>query len=330
MGWIPRRVSALTFHVTPHVLGLRPRGSTERSEEKGAQIIFIFTRNMPEKPVRSPRNLSGSRSFQASQSMFASGPSNSRPFLNMLNPMSRQHQGYSQANQSLLEEEEENRNSGEEEETSRDLETGQSRSTIFQSTVTLDKSRSKGKRKVSWDAGSAEMNVLRPNIHQEDKIHEPESSDDEVPQSFMIEAASHKPAPSRAKAEDESGGGGRRQPLHSVTGRKHPPILPTTTGQELPPSVSIPPRPSEVGDDADTSRNVVSGVEFHEPQFYYNRRSKPMRGLDEYEKALWNWVNVYNLDAFLQEVYYYYEGKGIYSIALSRGLNLLLVFIFLY
>jgi autophagy-related protein 9 len=48
-----------------------------------------------------------------------------------------------------------------------------------------------------------------------------------------------------------------------------------------------------------------------------------MRGLDEYEKALWNWVNVYNLDAFLQEVYAYYEGNGIYSIALSRGLNLL-------
>jgi autophagy-related protein 9 len=48
-----------------------------------------------------------------------------------------------------------------------------------------------------------------------------------------------------------------------------------------------------------------------------------MRGLDDYEKALWNWVNVYNLDAFLQEVYYYYEGNGIYSIALARGLNLL-------
>lgn len=50
-----------------------------------------------------------------------------------------------------------------------------------------------------------------------------------------------------------------------------------------------------------------------------------MRGLDDYEKALWNWVNVYNLDAFLQEVYSYYEGKGIYCIALSRGLNLLSV-----
>lgn len=50
-----------------------------------------------------------------------------------------------------------------------------------------------------------------------------------------------------------------------------------------------------------------------------------MRGLDAYERALWNWVNVYNLDAFLQDVYAYYEGKGIYCIALARGLNLLYV-----
>ncbi|KAF8744430.1 Autophagy-related protein 9, partial [Rhizoctonia solani] len=52
---------------------------------------------------------------------------------------------------------------------------------------------------------------------------------------------------------------------------------------------------------------------------------KPMRGMDNYERALWNWFNVYNLDAFLQEVYAYYEGKGIYCIALSKGLNLLTV-----
>lgn len=28
---------------------------------------------------------------------------------------------------------------------------------------------------------------------------------------------------------------------------------------------------------------------------------RPMRGMDDYERALWNWFNVYNLDAFLQE-----------------------------
>ncbi|ODO03086.1 hypothetical protein I350_05931 [Cryptococcus amylolentus CBS 6273] len=57
-----------------------------------------------------------------------------------------------------------------------------------------------------------------------------------------------------------------------------------------------------------------------------NRRKTPKSGLDEYEKALWKWVNVEDLDGFLQEVYEYYKGKGIYCIALSRVLNLLTTF----
>lgn len=43
------------------------------------------------------------------------------------------------------------------------------------------------------------------------------------------------------------------------------------------------------------------------------------------ERALWRWVNVEDLDAFLQEVYMYYVGKGIWAIGLSRLLNLLYV-----
>lgn len=89
------------------------------------------------------------------------------------------------------------------------------------------------------------------------------------------------------------------------------PLLPSTaadvaTGKPL----SIPPRPSELPEDQPTMTDSY-------------RSPPPMRGLDAYERALWNWVNVANLDAFLQEVYFYYEGKGIYSIALARGLNLL-------
>ncbi|WWD18817.1 hypothetical protein CI109_103272 [Kwoniella shandongensis] len=49
-------------------------------------------------------------------------------------------------------------------------------------------------------------------------------------------------------------------------------------------------------------------------------------GLNDYEKALWKWVNVEDLDGFLQEVYEYYKGKGIYCIALARVLNLLTTF----
>ena len=242
--------------------------------------------------------------------------------------MSRAHRGYSQANQLL--EEDENRSSEDEE----DLEAGRSRSTIFHSGnaqgIPLATSRTNGQQKVSWDEGLSDVNILRPNIHQEDKIHEQDSSDDEVPRSLMIEAASRKPAPSKGKgkAPNSVSDGGRSRPLHSASGRKLPPVLPTTTGQELPPPVSTPPRLSEVGADADgeiTPRNLSPGTGFSEPLSDYSRQSKQMRGLDDYEKALWNWVNVYNLDAFLQEVYYYYEGKGIYSIALSRGLNLLSV-----
>lgn len=278
---------------------------------------------------RSSRNMSDSRSFHASQSFFASGQANSRPFLNMLNPMSRAHRGYTQANQSLLEEDE-NRSSEDEE----DVEAGRSRSTVFHSgaaqDIPLTASRTNAQQQVSWDADPSDVNVLRPNIRQEDKIHEQDSSDDEVPQSLMIEAASRKPAPSKGKGKSSNFvyDGGRSQPLHSVSGRKLPPILPTVAGQDLPSSVSIPPRPSEVSADADgevTPRNSSSGIGFSEPSLDYKRQSTQMRGLDDYEKALWNWVNVYNLDAFLQEVYYYYEGKGIYSIALSRGLNLLTV-----
>jgi len=245
--------------------------------------------------------------------------------------MGRAYQGYSQANQSLPEEEDENRSSAEEEDEG-NLEAG--RSTIFRSTtkgMPMTKSKSQEKRRVSWDAGASEMTVLHPNIHQEDKIHEQESSDDEVPQSFMIEAASRKPAFPKRKAREpssSSSAGGREQPLYSIAGRKLPPILPTVASHALPPPVSIPPRPSELdlgADDQQTPRATTPGVSPSELSSDRERQPKQMRGLDAYERALWNWVNVYNLDAFLQEVYYYYEGKGIYSIALARGLNLLSV-----
>ena len=41
------------------------------------------------------------------------------------------------------------------------------------------------------------------------------------------------------------------------------------------------------------------------------------------EKALWRWANVENLDNFLKDVYDYFLGNGIWSILLSRALNLL-------
>lgn len=249
-------------------------------------------------------NNSGSRSLHGSQSIFPGG-SSSRPFLNMLNPMGRTYQGYMQANQSVVEEEDED---GE----NHDLEAGQtSRRSLHRSTT-----KSHGKRKVAWGGDASEMHLLRPNIRQADPKEGEQSSDDEVPQDFMIEASSpaHRrpPSPSPTKSAKGKEREERKRPLYSS---RRPsaskPILPTTSTDK---PVSIPPRPSEINPDP-----VPQSGPLHEPQ------TKHMRGLDEHERALWNWVNVYNLDAFLQEAYYYYEGKGIYSIALSRGLNLLSV-----
>lgn len=49
-------------------------------------------------------------------------------------------------------------------------------------------------------------------------------------------------------------------------------------------------------------------------------RASAVGGLSAKQKALWLWANVDNLDAFLQEVYAYYVGRGAICIALSRSI----------
>lgn len=266
----------------------------------------------------------------------------------MINPMtSRTYQGYIRADQSPVEEEneleEQDLGSGGR---SRGSGSGTSKAA---NTNTNTSGRTKGKekeRKVSWDAGAPETNTLRPNIKQDGEDKREDSSDDEVPQSFIIEtptsrvnaafskAASSSKAKGKGKAKTSDttttpAGQQRGQPLYSVAGRKIPP-----TGPILPISVqdknlNIPPRPSELDEEEHRAVLYASGAsnsgESNGAGGGRRQAKGTMRGLDAYERALWNWVNVYNLDAFLQEVYYYYEGKGIYSIALARGLNLLLV-----
>lgn len=232
--------------------------------------------------------------------------------------MNSNYQGYVQANQSIVEENgEDDINKGED----IDLEAG--RSAIFHSSKQLS-TKSQGKRRVAWNPKASEMGILHPNIHKEDKIHERDSSDDEVPPSFLIEAASHPIASSQSAEQPQKQDHARGQPLYSTEGRKLPPTSPKFISKSRSNSkspVSTPARPSDLTEDPIPGEFDYSSPRQDSPYSDH----KPMRGLDDYEKALWNWINVYNLDAFLQEVYYYYDGKGIYSIALSRGLNLLTI-----
>lgn len=221
--------------------------------------------------------------------------------------LGRTYQGYTQANQSVLEEEDEEDNDSH---ANGDLEAGPG---------SRNAGKARSRRRVSRGADASEMSILRPNIKTDDRNQANDSSDDDVPEDIMIETAtpamrnqsslSSTPLGKVSKGKEREMR--RQQPLYTAAFKKAmPPILPGPT------PMSIPPRPSELDVDEDMSTAPPPLIE---------QRPKQMRGLDNYERALWNWVNVYNLDAFLQEAYYYYEGKGIYSIALSKGLNLLLV-----
>ena len=237
--------------------------------------------------------------------------------------MNSNYHGYVQANQSIVEEiGEDNINNGEDV----DLEVGCSTISHGRHEAKRLSMKSQGKRRVAWNPGVSEMGILHPNIHKEDKIHEQDSSDDEVPPSFLVEAASQPIASSPSVEQHPNRDYERGQALYSTEGRKLPPNSPKVVSKSksqspyTPSSVSTPPRPSDLNEEP------IPGEFNHSSSHQRSyRHHKPIRGLDDYEKALWNWVNVYNLDAFLQEVYYYYDGKGIYSIALARGLNLLLV-----
>lgn len=264
----------------------------------------------------------------------------------MINPIGgRNYQGYIRADAPLDEEDEEDQGQHKRGESTNEDDDIESRG----ARKAAPSAKSQGKRRAgmsgssAWHGDASEMNVLRPNIHR--KEEQDESEDDEVPQDFMIEARSppkHSPAAGRLKSKRTSSGsggtegkvpappttrstsGGRTQPLYSIAGAKSSPKAP----QPLLPThnpVPQPPKPSDLGSRSTTPLSVprapssLGGTSNDGTR----HQGKTMRGLDEYEKALWNWVNVYNLDAYLQEVYAYYEGNGIYSIALSRGLNLL-------
>ena len=74
-----------------------------------------------------------------------------------------------------------------------------------------------------------------------------------------------------------------------------------TTSPVDPPQISMPPRPTEINVERPLTQSPPTAGQ-----------PNPKRGVDANERALWNWVNVYNLDAFLQEVYPYYYGKDIF------------------
>ncbi|KAG9012557.1 autophagy protein atg9 [Tulasnella sp. 427] len=234
----------------------------------------------------------------------------SRPFLALLNPINRQHRGYQHLAETTLQEEDK-----EQEEQQLDQ----------PGTSSMTASRARG---VGWKVSneevpeSHELRVTSPQPFHNDvderdpDLTEPED-EGEVPNSFFLESASardRKKTARGSKAVADSATSSPKSRSSKRSRRAHAKESSYPNAERL----SKPPRPSELDD-----RPVMEGDAQGTATAFASTR--PQRGLDEYQKAMWNWVNAYNLDAYLQEVYAYYTGKGIYCIALSRGLNLLTV-----
>lgn len=197
--------------------------------------------------------------------------------------MGRHYRGYEQATSDLVEEEE-GEGDGD------DGEEGGSGDGY-----NLGRGTGVGGRRVSF--GPSSSRVFRPNVREEDERRAEDGSednsedeDDEIPPSFLIEAVPRKHA---ATASNNARSPGRRgvgslRPLTSIR-RDSAESQPQGVRQ---PAFSVPLRPSEMD----------ASIHGELPRPNSTPAPKQMRGLDAYERALWNWVNVYNLDAYLQEV----------------------------
>ena len=133
---------------------------------------------------------------------------------------------------------------------------------------------------------------------QHAKEAEMEELDDEVPQSLLIEGD-----------QDHTSDAADHQRIQS------PPILgPTNRGVKA--------KWQATQQQQRLYQDAISPQKRSGPRGSSSIRAATM---DPKEKALWMWANVENLDNFLAEVYEYYTGNGIWSITLTRMLNLLSV-----
>ncbi|KAG8803828.1 autophagy protein atg9 [Serendipita sp. 398] len=169
-----------------------------------------------------------------------------------------------------------------------------------------------------------------PNEHGAGLEQALDASDDEVPHSFMVETSPnarrrHPGQPSRNPRRTTRSRSQRNRAIASAS------LLPTTHPIHV--STRIPhPDDIEEEDEEDHTVPLLSspmgsskGAAKGKGKPKSGKGESTRAGLDEHQQALWRWVNVYNLDEYLQEVYYYYANSGFTSIALSRAVNLLTV-----
>lgn len=143
----------------------------------------------------------------------------------------------------------------------------------------------------------------RPRWMAQDPLgHELEENDDDVPQSLLVE--------------------GHREDVKS---RLPPP--PRPHGRPNRQRASSPdPSPQHTGTHwRENPRQSPPSNNEHPISKWFSGQHPGLANIDPAKKAMWRWANVEDLDNFLKDVYVYFLGNGIWSILLTRVLNLLYV-----
>ncbi|CAG8401796.1 unnamed protein product [Penicillium salamii] len=141
----------------------------------------------------------------------------------------------------------------------------------------------------------------RPRWMAQDSLgHELEENDDDVPQSLLVE--------------------GHREDVKS---RLPPP--PRPHGRPNRQRASSPdPYPQHTGTHwRENPRQSPPSNNEHAISKWFSGQHPGLANIDPAKKAMWRWANVEDLDNFLKDVYVYFLGNGIWSILLTRVLNLL-------
>ncbi|KAL8941213.1 MAG: hypothetical protein Q9216_002390 [Gyalolechia sp. 2 TL-2023] len=139
--------------------------------------------------------------------------------------------------------------------------------------------------------------LRRPRPQPASNMPDPMDDDDEVPQSLLIE-------------DHDS------------------PISPLREQQPRPLSSPVPGAPTKAARAKWQATQEQQRLHTQTPgrRDRSSQSGRPFSGFtiaDSRERAMWRWANVEDLDNFLRDVYEYFVGNGIWSILLSRLLNLL-------
>lgn len=169
--------------------------------------------------------------------------------------------------------------------------------------ATLDSNANLLKTPAGATPGPTGRRTHRGGIRQETSprwLGQDDDGDNDVPASLLVE-------PHEVVAQSK--GSGRRKPAaipsrqNAIPGpssrRTHAQWEATQAQQRLHPA------------------DPVKPIRPHAKQY-----SRGLASNNEKEKALWRWVNVSNLDFFVQDVYYYYRGSGFWCIVCARALHL--------